>query len=155
MLNSLRVQYNREPKINIKIKYLTQSHKKNVWANILWEWPTSHEQTKTFIYDSTPKAMSIHIYIFEFTNVWTQYVWMHIHNWLNLKTQKTHKQITWKMFKQTIYDSDPQSMNTDTNIYIWYPHQYFLQSYTIISFIRPIDQAYRSIIMHKSSSTEC
>lgn len=50
MLNSLRVQYNREPKINIKIKYLTQSHKKNVWANILWEWPTSHEQTKTFIY---------------------------------------------------------------------------------------------------------
>lgn len=108
-----------------------------------------------YIYDSTPKAMSIHIYIFEFTNVWTQYVWMHIHNWLNLKTQKTHKQITWKMFKQTIYNSDPQSMNTDTNIYIWYPHQYFLQSYTIISFIRPIDQAYRSIIMHKSSSTEC
>lgn len=38
------------------------------------------------------------------------------------------------MFKQTIYDSDPQSMNTDTNIYIWYPHQYFLQSYTIISY---------------------
>lgn len=72
-----------------------------------------------------------------------------------LEDTKTHTQITWKMFKQTIYDSDPQSMNRYKHIYIWYPHQYFLQSYTIISFIRPIDQAYRSIIMHKSSSTEC